>query len=89
MWRRAAVAAFGGRSRSPLQFLTLPDKGCGRAADAIAIAWEKGQSDDPLVAEIIQHGKISLFNVTEDPENLIALLQQKLWEERDEQSRHV
>ena len=64
-------------------------KGSGRAADAIATAWERGHSDDPLVAEIIQCGKISLFDVTEGPENLIALLQQKLWEECDEQSRHI
>ncbi|HEY77186.1 MAG TPA: hypothetical protein G4O00_13600 [Thermoflexia bacterium] len=56
-------------------------KGSGRAADVIATAWEKGESDDPLVDEILRWGDIALFDVGKGPENLKTFIRRKLWEE--------
>ncbi len=54
-------------------------KGSGRAADAIATAWEKSQTDNPCVAEIVRRGQIVLFDVAEGPEELATLIRQRLW----------
>ena len=54
-------------------------KGSGRAADVIAAAWEKSQTEDPRIAEIVRWGKITLFDVVEGPEKLATLIRQSLW----------
>jgi len=51
-------------------------KGSGRAADGIAEAWEKRQSDDPRAAEIVRCGKIVVFDVVDGPERLVTLIQE-------------
>lgn len=56
-------------------------KGSGRAADVIAVALEKSQTDDPRVAEIVRRGKIVLFDIAEGPEKLAVLIRQRLWRE--------
>jgi len=53
-------------------------KGSGRAADVIAAAWEGAQADDPRVAEIMERGKIVLFDVAKGPEKLVSLIRQIL-----------
>jgi hypothetical protein len=54
-------------------------KGSGRVADAIASVLEKSPTDDPRVAEIVQQGKIVLFDVAEGPDRLAKMIQQRLW----------
>jgi hypothetical protein len=54
-------------------------KGSGRAADVIAKAWEKRRNNNPWVAEVVQRGKVVLFDVAEGPERLATLIRQGLW----------
>jgi hypothetical protein len=73
------------RQRRPLVVF----RGSGRAADVIAAAREKGESDDPLVVEIIRCGDVTIFDVREGPESLIQLIRSKLWEEKHGQSGYL
>ncbi len=54
-------------------------KGSGRAADRIAQAWEAGEADDPLIADILRGERITLFDIKKGPEALGNLIQERLW----------
>lgn len=69
-------ARLNGRQRRPLVVF----KGSGRAADLIAGAWETGNREDPLVADIIRRGHLVIFDIREGPERLTQLIRHTLWE---------
>ncbi len=68
------------RQRRPLVVF----RGSGRAADVIAAACEAGSSDDPVVAEIIRRGNLTILDVREGPERLIQVIRNTLWRESHE-----
>lgn len=64
------------RQKRPIILL----EGSGRAADEIAMLWQQKPSviSDPVLSEIIQHGKIYLLPVTAAETELLQLAQQLL-----------